>query len=99
VDDVTGLDQQGDRNGECSARYRAGIWTHRAATAAVTVALAPLAARPVIVAAPPAAPAADCRGAGNIATHGYGVDIGSGLTIEALRARWLAIYNRAPTAL
>lgn len=66
------------------------------ATAAVTVALAPLAARPVIVAAPPAAPAADAAAPATSPPTGYGVDIGSGLTIEALRARWLAIYTAHP---
>ncbi len=72
-----------------------------AATAAASVSLAPVAtAAPAVSGAPLpsgdfAGPATPPAPAASPPTQ-YGVDIGSGLTIEQLRARWLSIYTAHP---
>lgn len=96
VDDITGSISKQIKSANTPRRAAAESGPTAPATAAVTIALAPVATRPAILAAPPAAPAADAVTPATSPPTEYGVDIGSGLTIEALRARWLAIYTAHP---
>ncbi len=89
MDDVTGSIGQQIEAAD-AARRAAENGPTAAATAAATLSLAPAALRPASLASPPK-PSADAAPPAE-----YAVDIGSGLTIEALRARWLAIYSAHP---
>jgi len=89
---VTGSISKEIEAADAARRAAPEIGPTAAATAAATVSiaavappLAPFAARPSPDAATPAA-----------APIEYAVDVGSGLTIEALRARWLSIYSAHP---
>jgi hypothetical protein len=96
VDDITGSISKKIETASAARNPPTEYGPTAPATAAVTIALAPLATRPAIVAAAPAAPAADAAAPATSLPTEYGVDIGSGMTIEALRARWLAIYTAHP---
>jgi len=89
MDDMTG--SIGKQLEAADAARRSEDGPSLAATAAVTVSIGP----PTAAAAPAAARSAAAISAGETATAAprteYGIDIGSGLTIDALRTRWLAI--------
>jgi hypothetical protein len=84
MDDVTGSVSQRLNQPKETARAEDGPTV--SATAAVVTAMAIPAAPPATV-APFAAPPAETE---------YGVDVGSGLTLQALRVRWLALRSAHP---
>jgi hypothetical protein len=92
MDDVTGSISK-QIEAVDAARRVSDAGPTAAATAAATLSWAPL--RAAGVAAPPK-PAAEMLTSAASPPTEYAVDIGSGLTIEALRARWLSIYAAHP---
>jgi len=94
MDDVTGTISKQIETADAARRVSENGPT-TAATVAATVSLTPALTRPAIV-ADPAKPAADAAPQAASPPIEYAVDIGSGLTIEALRTRWLAIYSAHP---
>jgi hypothetical protein len=94
MSDVTGSTGQDSAAGHAARRAAANGPT-AAATATASLALAPIAAATVAVFGAPQPPSDSAVPAASAPVQ-YGVDIGSGLTIEALRARWLSIYAAHP---
>jgi hypothetical protein len=102
VDDITGSISKQVEAANKARRSEGGPSV--AATATVTAAMIAAAAPPpTVVASAPAAmqssadAAAAAAGAAAVSPRtAYGVDIGSGLTIQALRARWEAIRSAHP---
>jgi hypothetical protein len=94
MDDVTGSISKQVEAAD-AARRESETGPTAAATAASSVILTPALMRPAIAAAAPK-PSADATPQVGSPPTEYAVDIGSGLTIEALRARWLAIYAAHP---
>jgi hypothetical protein len=95
LDDVTGsVSKQIEA---ASATRRSDDGPSVAATAAVSVSLPPpTASLPPILTSPPATVIPSAEAASSGSRPQYGVDIGSGLTVEALRARWDAIRSAHP---
>ncbi len=94
MSDVTGSTGKDSAAGRAARRAAANGPT-AAATATASLALAPIAAATVAVFGAPQPPSDSAVPAASAPVQ-YGVDIGSGLTIEALRARWLSIYAAHP---
>jgi hypothetical protein len=108
MDDVTGSISKQIETANAERRAASEDGPTTSATAAASVALAPVslapvslepvAARPAVAASPPAPSqsSADAAPPAASASTVYGVDIGSGLTIQALRARWATIRTAHP---
>ena len=98
VNDVTGsIGKQIEAAATADASRRAETGPSLVATAGVS-AIMPVVTPPAMTAFPPGpAPAAQtATEAAPPARIAYGVDIGSGLTIQALRARWTAVRSAHP---
>jgi len=95
MDDVTGsITKQSEA---AKAPRRADDGPSVAATAALTASLAASAAAPpVAIAAAPAATAPAVAASAPTPHTQYAIDIGSGVTIDALRARWLTVRAAHP---
>jgi hypothetical protein len=94
ITDVTGSISKEIEAADAARPAAPASWPTAAATAAVTMTMIapphPAAAMPFT-----ARPSADGATRAGSPTE-YAVDVGSGLTIEALRARWLALYSAHP---
>ncbi len=94
MDDVTGSITKQIEAANAAQHSEAGPSV--AATAATAAIVPPVAMPQAVTAAPPdTTPPAEAAGPALPRTE-YGVDIGSGLTIEALRARWTTIRTAHP---
>jgi hypothetical protein len=97
MDDVTGSVSRQIEVAKQAARAEDGP-TVSATAAATTGMLTPSAMLPTAPAFPPSTtpPSADTAAPAAAVTTQYGIDIGSGLTIQALRMRWTAIRSAHP---
>jgi hypothetical protein len=95
MSDVTGSISKEIEAANAARQAAAMAGPTTSATAVATVSVAPVAS-PTSVAPPGSGLAREAADVTASLPTEYAVDIGSGLTIEALRARWLAIYSAHP---
>ena len=95
IDDVTGSINR--QIAAANDSHRSDDGPSLAATAAITASMAsPAEFQPLASAAPPAAVPAPPAALSALPRAEFGVDVGSGLTIQALRSRWMVLRTSHP---